>query len=53
MILIDSRGHGRSTRDARPYSYELMAADVVAVMDALKIAEGRRGRLERRGILGH
>ena len=24
-VLIDSRGHGRSTRDARPFSYELMA----------------------------
>jgi pimeloyl-ACP methyl ester carboxylesterase len=37
VILIDSRGHGRSSRDARPYTYELMASDVVAVMDALKI----------------
>jgi pimeloyl-ACP methyl ester carboxylesterase len=37
VILIDSRGHGRSTRDGRPYTYELMASDVVAVMDALKI----------------
>jgi pimeloyl-ACP methyl ester carboxylesterase len=37
-IVIDSRGHGRSTRDARPYTYELMAADVVAVMDWLGIA---------------
>lgn len=36
-ILIDSRGHGHSTRDARPYSYELMASDVLAVMDALHI----------------
>jgi len=36
-ILIDSRGHGRSTRDTRPYNYELMAADVIAVMDALQI----------------
>ena len=36
-ILIDSRGHGRSTRDARPYSYELMATDVAAVMDTLRI----------------
>src|SRR5512138_3446469 len=27
-VLIDSRGHGRSTRDARPYSYELLASDV-------------------------
>jgi pimeloyl-ACP methyl ester carboxylesterase len=36
-ILIDSRGHGRSSRDDRPYTYELMASDVVAVMDALKL----------------
>jgi pimeloyl-ACP methyl ester carboxylesterase len=36
-IVIDSRGHGRSTRDVRPYTYELMASDVVAVMDALRI----------------
>lgn len=36
-VLIDSRGHGRSTRDARPFSYELMASDVLAVMDALHI----------------
>jgi pimeloyl-ACP methyl ester carboxylesterase len=36
-ILIDSRGHGHSTRDTQPYSYELMASDVLAVMDALGI----------------
>jgi pimeloyl-ACP methyl ester carboxylesterase len=36
-ILIDSRGHGRSTRDDRPYTYQLMASDVFAVMDALRI----------------
>jgi pimeloyl-ACP methyl ester carboxylesterase len=34
-VVIDSRGHGRSTRDGRPYSYELMASDVLAVMNAL------------------
>jgi pimeloyl-ACP methyl ester carboxylesterase len=38
-VLIDSRGHGRSTRDARPYTYELMASDVSAVMDVLHIAK--------------
>jgi pimeloyl-ACP methyl ester carboxylesterase len=38
-VLIDSRGHGRSTRDARPFSYELMASDVAAVMDALRIPQ--------------
>jgi pimeloyl-ACP methyl ester carboxylesterase len=37
VIVIDSRGHGRSSRDARPYSYELMAGDVLAVMDELGI----------------
>jgi pimeloyl-ACP methyl ester carboxylesterase len=36
-VVIDSRGHGRSTRDDRPYSYKLMATDVLAVMDALQI----------------
>jgi pimeloyl-ACP methyl ester carboxylesterase len=37
VIVIDSRGHGRSTRDKQPYSYELMASDVIAVMDALEL----------------
>ena len=43
-IVIDSRGHGRSTRDERPYSYELMASDVLAVMDTLN--------LEKAGLVG-
>ncbi len=37
VVVIDSRGHGRSTRDTQPYSYELMASDVLAVMDTLKL----------------
>ncbi|WEK48536.1 MAG: alpha/beta hydrolase [Candidatus Kaistia colombiensis] len=37
VTVIDSRGHGRSTRDEQPYSYELMASDVLAVMDRLAI----------------
>lgn len=37
VLLIDSRGHGRSTRDARPFMYELMASDVLAVMDVLHL----------------
>ena len=43
-VVIDSRGHGRSTRDERPYTYELMASDVLAVMDAL--------RIEKAGLVG-
>jgi len=38
-VVIDSRGHGRSTRDGRPFTYELMASDVLAVMDTLGIAK--------------
>lgn len=37
VVLVDSRGHGRSTRSAQPYGYDLMADDVVALMDKLKI----------------
>ena len=44
VVLIDSRGHGRSTRDARPYSYDQMAADVLRVMDTL--------RLEKAALVG-
>jgi len=36
-VVIDSRGHGRSTCDGRAFTYELMATDVLAVMDALNI----------------
>lgn len=43
-VLIDSRGHGHSTRDSRPFTYELMASDVLAVMDKLKI--------EKAGFIG-
>lgn len=38
-VVIDSRGHGRSTRDDKPYTYERMADDVLAVMDKLRIAK--------------
>jgi pimeloyl-ACP methyl ester carboxylesterase len=37
VIVMDSRGHGRSTRDSRPFGYDLMADDVVALMDALNV----------------
>jgi pimeloyl-ACP methyl ester carboxylesterase len=37
VVVMDSRGHGRSTRDSRPFGYELMASDVVGLMDYLKL----------------
>jgi pimeloyl-ACP methyl ester carboxylesterase len=44
VVAVDSRGHGRSTRDSRPFSYDLLASDLEAVMDALAI--------ERASIVG-
>lgn len=37
VIVIDSRGHGRSSRDKRPFGYDLMASDVLGVLDYLHI----------------
>ena len=31
--MLDSRGHGRSTRTETPIGYDLMASDVLALMD--------------------
>jgi len=44
VVVIDSRGHGRSSRDERPYSYDLMATDVLAVMD--------KSGIERAALVG-
>lgn len=38
VIAIDSRGQGRSTRTQATITYDMMAADVVAVLDHLGIA---------------
>jgi pimeloyl-ACP methyl ester carboxylesterase len=37
VIVLDSRGHGRSSRDATQIGYELMASDVLALLDRLHI----------------
>jgi pimeloyl-ACP methyl ester carboxylesterase len=52
VILMDSRGHGRSTRDVRPYGYDLMADDVIALMDNLKIPKADIVGWSDGGILG-
>ena len=39
VLLIESRGHGRSSWDGKPITYEAMASDVVGVMDQLGIAK--------------
>jgi len=37
VIVMDSRGHGRSSRNEQAYGYDLMASDVLALMDHLGI----------------
>lgn len=52
VIAVNSRGHGRSTRNAEPYSYRLMATDVVALMDHLKIDKASIVGWSDGGIIG-
>lgn len=37
VIVADTRGHGRSTNDGSPYSYDLLAQDYLALLDHLGI----------------
>ena len=37
VIVADTRGHGRSSNDGSAYSYELLAADYVALLDHLGV----------------
>ena len=52
VICADSRGHGRSTRSDQPYSYDLMASDVLALMDYLKIDKASIVGWSDGGIIG-
>jgi pimeloyl-ACP methyl ester carboxylesterase len=52
VIIVDSRGHGRSTRDDKPYSYELMASDVLGLLDFLKIQKTALVGWSDGGIIG-
>jgi pimeloyl-ACP methyl ester carboxylesterase len=52
VIVMDSRGHGRSTRNDEPYTYELMASDVIALMDFLKIDKASLIGSSDGGIIG-
>jgi pimeloyl-ACP methyl ester carboxylesterase len=52
VIVADSRGHGRSTRSAQPYSYELMASDAIGLLDYLKIRKTDLVGWSDGGIIG-
>jgi pimeloyl-ACP methyl ester carboxylesterase len=52
VIVADSRGHGRSTRNADLYSYDLMSSDYLALLDYLKIDKTALVGWSDGGIIG-
>jgi len=52
VIVLDSRGHGRSTGNSEPITYHLMASDVLAVMDTLHIPKAALVGWSDGGIIG-
>jgi pimeloyl-ACP methyl ester carboxylesterase len=52
VIVMDSRGHGRSTRNDAPFGYDLMASDVVALMDYLEVPKAAIAGWSDGAILG-
>ncbi len=52
VIVLDSRGHGHSTRNSEPITYHLMASDVLGVMDTLHITKAALVGWSDGGIIG-
>jgi len=52
VIVADSRGHGRSTRSAKPFGYQLMADDYLALLDHLGIDQVALVGWSDGGIIG-
>jgi pimeloyl-ACP methyl ester carboxylesterase len=52
VIVVDSRGHGRSSFDDQPISYALMASDVLALLDQLGIQKADIVGWSDGGIIG-
>jgi pimeloyl-ACP methyl ester carboxylesterase len=52
VIVMDSRGHGRSSFDDTPISYEVMAADVLGLLDHLEIEKADLVGWSDGGIIG-
>ncbi|HRK23565.1 MAG TPA: 3-oxoadipate enol-lactonase [Beijerinckiaceae bacterium] len=52
VLRYDSRGHGRSTAPARPYSIAELGRDALAIMDALKLDRVHWCGLSKGGMVG-
>lgn len=52
VIIVDNRGHGRSTISDQPFSYSLMSSDVLQLMDFLQIKKASIVGWSDGGIIG-
>jgi pimeloyl-ACP methyl ester carboxylesterase len=52
VIAMDSRGHGRSSRSAQHTTYHLMAEDVIALLNQLKVAKASIVGWSDGGVIG-
>ena len=52
VIVVDSRGHGRSLLGNQPLGYDLMASDILQLMDYLKIDKASIVGWSDGGIIG-
>lgn len=52
VIVMDSRGHGRSSFDDTPISYDLMSSDVLTLLDHLEIPQTDLVGWSDGGIIG-
>jgi 3-oxoadipate enol-lactonase len=52
IVRFDSRGHGQSEAPKGSYTFETLSADVVALMDHLKIAKAHYLGLSMGGMVG-
>jgi pimeloyl-ACP methyl ester carboxylesterase len=52
VIVMDSRGHGRSSFDETPISYDLMSSDVLGLLDHLEIPQTDLVGWSDGGIIG-
>lgn len=52
VIRVDARGHGASSADSEPFSLDDLAADSIAVLDSLQIAQAHYVGLSLGGMSG-